>query len=174
MDRHSLPLSHNSSCAALWQTRRPLGPATSAASAVIIFLIGSALCGMAQNLPELIAFRIVQGLGGRRAYRHCGCGRRRHRAAPRTWPLSGLLWRHIRNFDSHRSAAWWIHRRPSLLALDIFHQPAVRPSGAGGHQRQFQTAPACFKKSRDRLRRRRAACTCSRLHHHHHKPGRRC
>lgn len=32
--------------------------------AVIIFLIGSALCGMAQNLPELIAFRIVQGLGG--------------------------------------------------------------------------------------------------------------
>lgn len=33
-------------------------------SAVIIFLIGSALCGMAQNLPELIAFRIVQGLGG--------------------------------------------------------------------------------------------------------------
>ncbi|HEY8245696.1 MAG TPA: MDR family MFS transporter [Hyphomicrobium sp.] len=32
--------------------------------AVIIFLIGSALCGFAQNLPELIAFRIVQGLGG--------------------------------------------------------------------------------------------------------------
>ena len=32
--------------------------------AVIIFLIGSALCGLAQNLPELIAFRIVQGLGG--------------------------------------------------------------------------------------------------------------
>jgi len=33
-------------------------------TAVIIFLIGSALCGLAQNLPELIAFRIVQGLGG--------------------------------------------------------------------------------------------------------------
>jgi EmrB/QacA subfamily drug resistance transporter len=33
-------------------------------AAVIIFLIGSGLCGMAQNLPELIAFRIVQGLGG--------------------------------------------------------------------------------------------------------------
>src|SRR6185436_12923214 len=32
--------------------------------AVVIFLIGSALCGLAQNLPELIAFRIVQGLGG--------------------------------------------------------------------------------------------------------------
>jgi len=33
-------------------------------AAIIIFLIGSALCGVAQNLPELIAFRLVQGLGG--------------------------------------------------------------------------------------------------------------
>jgi EmrB/QacA subfamily drug resistance transporter len=33
-------------------------------TAIVIFLIGSALCGLAQNLPELIAFRIVQGLGG--------------------------------------------------------------------------------------------------------------
>ncbi|SFV25735.1 MDR family MFS transporter [Hyphomicrobium facile] len=33
-------------------------------AAVIIFLVGSALCGIAQNLPELIAFRILQGLGG--------------------------------------------------------------------------------------------------------------
>ena len=33
-------------------------------AAVIIFLIGSGLCGIAQNLPELIAFRIIQGLGG--------------------------------------------------------------------------------------------------------------
>ncbi|MFI6561064.1 DHA2 family efflux MFS transporter permease subunit [Streptomyces sp. NPDC050534] len=33
-------------------------------TAIVIFLIGSALCGMAQNMPELIAFRAVQGLGG--------------------------------------------------------------------------------------------------------------
>jgi EmrB/QacA subfamily drug resistance transporter len=32
--------------------------------AIVIFLIGSALCGMAQNMPELIAFRALQGLGG--------------------------------------------------------------------------------------------------------------
>lgn len=32
--------------------------------AVIIFLVGSALCGMAENLPELIAFRLLQGFGG--------------------------------------------------------------------------------------------------------------
>lgn len=32
--------------------------------AIVIFLVGSALCGAAQNMPQLIAFRAVQGLGG--------------------------------------------------------------------------------------------------------------
>jgi len=32
--------------------------------ALILFLIGSALCGLAQNMGELIAFRALQGLGG--------------------------------------------------------------------------------------------------------------
>src|SRR3954447_11012148 len=32
--------------------------------ALVIFLIGSALCGAAQGMNELIAFRFVQGLGG--------------------------------------------------------------------------------------------------------------
>jgi EmrB/QacA subfamily drug resistance transporter len=30
---------------------------------IAIFLVGSALCGLAQNMPELVAFRAVQGLG---------------------------------------------------------------------------------------------------------------
>ena len=33
-------------------------------TAIVIFLIGSALCGMAQNMPQLIGFRALQGLGG--------------------------------------------------------------------------------------------------------------
>ncbi len=33
-------------------------------SAIIIFLIGSALCGMSQNMTQLIIFRAIQGLGG--------------------------------------------------------------------------------------------------------------
>ncbi|MFJ6566694.1 DHA2 family efflux MFS transporter permease subunit [Streptomyces sp. NPDC091292] len=32
--------------------------------AIVIFLIGSALCGLAQNMPQLIGFRALQGLGG--------------------------------------------------------------------------------------------------------------
>ena len=32
--------------------------------AIVIFLIGSALCGVAQDMAQLIAFRAVQGLGG--------------------------------------------------------------------------------------------------------------
>ncbi|MGZ4391171.1 MAG: MFS transporter, partial [Gaiellaceae bacterium] len=32
--------------------------------ALVVFLVGSALCGAAQTMPQLIAFRAVQGLGG--------------------------------------------------------------------------------------------------------------
>ncbi|MFB7663322.1 DHA2 family efflux MFS transporter permease subunit [Kitasatospora sp. NPDC056138] len=33
-------------------------------ASIVIFLIGSALCGLAQDMGELIAFRALQGLGG--------------------------------------------------------------------------------------------------------------
>ncbi|WP_369270751.1 DHA2 family efflux MFS transporter permease subunit [Streptomyces sp. R11] len=32
--------------------------------AIVIFLVGSALCGMAQDMAQLIAFRALQGIGG--------------------------------------------------------------------------------------------------------------
>ncbi|MCX4822792.1 MFS transporter [Streptomyces sp. NBC_01142] len=33
-------------------------------TAIVIFLAGSALCGVAQDMPQLIGFRAIQGLGG--------------------------------------------------------------------------------------------------------------
>ena len=39
--------------------RRPIFQA-----AILIFLAGSVLCGLSQNLPQLIAFRAIQGIGG--------------------------------------------------------------------------------------------------------------
>ncbi|GIH99147.1 MFS transporter [Planobispora takensis] len=33
-------------------------------SAIVIFLVGSALCGLSQNMGQLIGFRALQGLGG--------------------------------------------------------------------------------------------------------------
>jgi MFS family permease len=33
-------------------------------AALVLFLIGSALCGLAQGMTQLIAFRAIQGLGG--------------------------------------------------------------------------------------------------------------
>ncbi|MEV4869619.1 MFS transporter [Streptomyces syringium] len=33
-------------------------------TAIVIFLVGSAMCGAAQNMPQLIGFRALQGLGG--------------------------------------------------------------------------------------------------------------
>jgi EmrB/QacA subfamily drug resistance transporter len=40
------------------------GRKTMLQAAIVIFLVGSALCGAAQNMSELIAFRGIQGLGG--------------------------------------------------------------------------------------------------------------
>src|SRR5580658_2761627 len=33
-------------------------------TAVVVFTIGSALCGLAQNMTELVLFRVIQGSGG--------------------------------------------------------------------------------------------------------------
>ena len=125
--------------------------------AVIIFLIGSALCGMAQNLPELIAFRIVQGLGGGglivTAIAVVGDivpPRERGRYQGFFGGVFGLS-------TVHRPAARRLHRRQSLLALDLSTSTCRSACLA------FAVINATFKphrrpsNGRHRLCRRRAA-----------------
>jgi len=46
-----------------WAAER-FGPRRVFMAAMTVFLIGSALCGFATNLGELVAFRVIQGMGG--------------------------------------------------------------------------------------------------------------
>jgi MFS family permease len=50
--------------------------------ALVLFLVGSALCGLAQGMTELIVFRAIQGLGGRRSDRERPGNYRRRRLSP--------------------------------------------------------------------------------------------
>ncbi|MEX2165705.1 MAG: DHA2 family efflux MFS transporter permease subunit [Methyloceanibacter sp.] len=46
-----------------WMADR-LGARTVFRAAIVVFTIGSAACGFAQSLPDFVAFRILQGMGG--------------------------------------------------------------------------------------------------------------
>ena len=58
-------------------------------AAITLFLVGSALCGFSQNLPQLIGFRALRGLG------EPGCWCRRRRSSP-TSCHRGTPWRRDR------------------------------------------------------------------------------
>ena len=100
-------------------------------TAIVVFLVGSALCGIAQNMPALIAFRALQGLGGGGLMVTTIAVDRRPRPAARPRPLPGLLRRRVRRLDGDRAADRRLLRRPPLVALDLLHQPAARGARAG-------------------------------------------
>ena len=126
-------------------------------AAIVLFLVGSALCGLSQNMTQLIAFRAIQGLGGGGLIVVTIAVDRRRRPAARPRPLPGLLRRGLRRRDRDRAAARRVLRRQPLVALDLLRQPAARARRARGHRRACSTSPADASEALDRLPRRGAA-----------------
>ena len=101
--------------------------------AIVVFLVGSALAGLSQNMGQLIAFRGVQGLGAgglmamamtiiadvvspRERGRYQGYFGATFALSSIAGPLLGRR----------------LHRAP-VVAVDLLHQPAHRHRGPGRH-----------------------------------------
>lgn len=99
-------------------------------------LVGSALCGVAQNMTQLVLMRGLQGLGGgglmvisMAAVADVIPGQPR--------PLSGAVRRSIRPGDGDRAAHRRLHGAARLMALDFLYQPAAGAVCAAGDRRGF-------------------------------------
>jgi MFS family permease len=73
--------------------------------AIVIFLIGSALSGLAGTFLQLVLYRALQGIGGRRITPPCHHDHRRPRFTAGARSLSGLCRRSIRLLKRHRPVA---------------------------------------------------------------------
>ena len=123
---------------------------------LVVFLIGSALCGLAQNMPELIAFRADPGPGRRRADGVGAGGDRRRRAAARPWPLPGHLRSGVRALERRRAADRRLLHDAPVVALDLLHQHPARDRGVR-RARVHAAVRDATRASRDRLPRHGAA-----------------
>ena len=111
-------------------------------TAIVIFLIGSALCGLSQSMAQLIAFRALQGLGagGLIVVTLAVVG---DIIPPRErGQLPGLLRRRLRRLDRDRAAARRLLRRQPVMALDLLRQPADRLRRARRDRDGVPRAPA--------------------------------
>ena len=124
-------------------------------TAIVIFLIGSALCGVAQSMAQLIVFRALQGLGAGGLIVVTLAVVGDIIPARERGQVPGLLRRGLRGLDGYRAAARRLLRRQPLVALDLLREPADRGDRARCDRRRVPHAhghPAAF----DRLPRRRA------------------
>ena len=94
--------------------------------AIVIFLVGSALSGLAHSMDQLIAFRALQGLGAGGLMVGAIATIGDLVSPARARPVHGL--HHGRDDARHdrRAAGRRVHHRQLLLALDLLHQHADR------------------------------------------------
>ena len=101
-----------------------------------VFLVGSLLAGMSQDMTQLVATRGLQGLGAGGLMTLAFTIIVRRGLAPRTRPLPGAIRRGLRRLRGRRAAAS-AATSPRPLALDLLHQRAA------GHRRAIVVATAC-------------------------------
>ena len=95
-------------------------------AALVIFLIGSALCGLAQGMTELIAFRAIQGLGGGGLMVSAQAAIGDVVLAARARALHGAVRRGVRRLVGRRAADRRLLHHAPVVALDLLHQPPAR------------------------------------------------
>ncbi len=103
--------------------------------AIVVFLLGSVLCGLAQNMTELILMRALQGLGGGGLLVVTMAVVGDVIPPGRSWTLSGVVWRGIWPGDGSRPADRRIAGAAFLLALDFLYQSATGDFRAVGDWR---------------------------------------
>lgn len=95
---------------------------------IVIFLLGSVLCGRAREMLRLILFRAVQGVGGVASW-CAGLGDHRgRRPTPRARQVPRNVRSGLRRFQCGRSDPGWPVRGPPVLALVCHGSPTAHRS----------------------------------------------
>ena len=120
-------------------------------AAIILFLVGSALCGFSQNLPQLIGFRALQGLGGA-GLLVSGQAIVADVVPPRDrGKVPGAHRFGLRDRHRHQPADRWRADRRRELALDLLAEPADRSGRARAGRRSAAPAPSSAHDSAGHL-----------------------
>ena len=116
--------------------------------ALVVFLVGSALCGASQNLTELILFRAVQGLGGGGLIVGTMAAIGDVVSAARARPLPGHVRGRVRTRQRDRPAARRLLHHEPVVALDLLRQPPDRRAGV---RRARRDAPSRSDETHHRI-----------------------